>query len=59
MCYMGDDVNDIPVMKRVGIAVAPGDALEEVKTAAHIVTGRRGGRGAVREVCDLLLKARR
>jgi 3-deoxy-D-manno-octulosonate 8-phosphate phosphatase (KDO 8-P phosphatase) len=55
--YIGDDVGDIPVMRRVGLAVAVSDAVEEAKQAAQYVTALKGGQGAVREVCDLLLKA--
>ena len=55
--YIGDDVADIPVMRRVGFAVAVSDAVEETKQAAHYVTALEGGGGAVREVCDLILKA--
>jgi 3-deoxy-D-manno-octulosonate 8-phosphate phosphatase (KDO 8-P phosphatase) len=55
--YIGDDVGDIPVMRRVGFAVAVADAVEETKQAAHYVTKLKGGRGAVREVTDLILKA--
>jgi 3-deoxy-D-manno-octulosonate 8-phosphate phosphatase (KDO 8-P phosphatase) len=55
--YIGDDVADIPVMRRVGFAVAVADAVEETKQAAHYVTELKGGRGAVREVADLILKA--
>jgi len=55
--YIGDDVADIPVMRRVGFAVAVSDAVEETKQAAHYVTALKGGQGAVREVCDLILKA--
>ena len=55
--YIGDDVGDIPVMRRVGFAVAVADAVEETKQAAHYVTEVKGGRGAVREVTDLILKA--
>ena len=55
--YIGDDVGDIPVMRRVGFAVAVADAVEETKQAAHHVTQLKGGHGAVREVCDLILKA--
>jgi 3-deoxy-D-manno-octulosonate 8-phosphate phosphatase (KDO 8-P phosphatase) len=55
--YIGDDVADIPVMRRVGLAVAVSDAVEETKQAAHYVTALKGGQGAVREVCDLVLKA--
>jgi 3-deoxy-D-manno-octulosonate 8-phosphate phosphatase (KDO 8-P phosphatase) len=55
--YIGDDVADIPVMHRVGFAVAVVDAVEETKQAAHYVTVLKGGEGAVRQVCDLILKA--
>ena len=55
--YVGDDVGDIPVMLRVGFAVAVADAVEETKQAAHFVTEQKGGHGAVREVTDLILKA--
>lgn len=55
--YIGDDVGDIPVMKRVALAVAVADAVPETKKAAHYVTELKGGHAAVREVCDLILKA--
>jgi 3-deoxy-D-manno-octulosonate 8-phosphate phosphatase (KDO 8-P phosphatase) len=55
--YIGDDVGDIAVMHRVGFAVAVSDAVEETKQAAHYITTLKGGQGAVREVCDLVLKA--
>lgn len=55
--FVGDDIPDIPVMRRVGLAVAVADARPEVKAAAHWVTRRPGGRGAMREVCELILKA--
>ncbi|MBA4372765.1 MAG: 3-deoxy-manno-octulosonate-8-phosphatase KdsC [Thermodesulfovibrio sp.] len=58
VAYVGDDIVDIPVMKRVGLPVAVADAAEEVKEIACMVTKNRGGRGAVREVSDLILKAR-
>ena len=54
---VGDDLVDLPLMGRVGLSVAVADAAPEVLTAAHWVTSLPGGRGAVREVCDLLLKA--
>jgi 3-deoxy-D-manno-octulosonate 8-phosphate phosphatase (KDO 8-P phosphatase) len=57
VCYMGDDVTDIPVMRRVGLAVAVGDSVKEAKDYAHLVTEHRGGRGAVREVVELILKS--
>lgn len=56
VCYVGDDLIDLPVMTRAGFAVAVCNAVPEVKAAAHYVTERHGGRGAVREVADLLLK---
>ena len=58
IAYMGDDVIDVPVMRRVNFAAAPADALPEARKAAHYVTASAGGRGAVREVCDLILKGR-
>lgn len=58
IAYMGDDVIDVPVMRRVAFAAAPADALPEARKAAHYVTSLAGGRGAVREVCDLILKGR-
>lgn len=56
VAYVGDDVVDLPVMRRVGFAVTVADAVEDVKPFADLVTTRDGGRGAVREVCDFLLK---
>jgi 3-deoxy-D-manno-octulosonate 8-phosphate phosphatase (KDO 8-P phosphatase) len=58
-CFMGDDTPDAEVFPLVGLAVAVADALDEVKSAAHYVTGCDGGRGAVREVIDLLLAAKK
>ena len=57
VCFMGDDLPDIPVLKRVGFAVAVGNAAAEVKTQVDYVTKNRGGAGAVREVIELILKA--
>jgi 3-deoxy-D-manno-octulosonate 8-phosphate phosphatase (KDO 8-P phosphatase) len=57
VAMVGDELVDLPVLARVGLAVAVADAVPEVKAAAHWVTSLPGGRGAVREVCDLLLKA--
>lgn len=56
ICFMGDDLIDIPVMKRVGLAVAVPNAADEVKQTAHYITRKSGGHGAVREVSDLILK---
>ncbi len=58
IAYMGDDVIDVPVMRRVGFSAAPADALPEVQEVAAYVARARGGWGAVRELCDLLLKGR-
>lgn len=58
IAYIGDDIIDVPVMRRVGFAASPADALSEVRAAAHYVTSCGGGKGAVREVCDLILKGR-
>jgi 3-deoxy-D-manno-octulosonate 8-phosphate phosphatase (KDO 8-P phosphatase) len=55
--FIGDDVTDIPLMQRVGLAVAVADAAEEVRGVAHLITQLPGGFGAVREVTDLILKA--
>lgn len=57
VAYAGDDLVDLPVMRQVGFAATVADAMDEVKAAAHLVTRRAGGRGAVREICDHLLKA--
>jgi 3-deoxy-D-manno-octulosonate 8-phosphate phosphatase (KDO 8-P phosphatase) len=57
IAYVGDDLPDLPVMRRVGLAVAVADAVEEVRECAHFVTKKPGGRGAAREVVELLLKA--
>lgn len=56
VCYVGDDLIDVPVLCRVGFAVAVAGALPEVRRVVHYVTQRNGGRGAIREVTDLLLK---
>ena len=58
VCFVGDDLVDLPPMRRVGLAVAPADAAPEVRELAHHVTSRAGGHGCVRETIDLLLRAR-
>ncbi|HJQ33501.1 MAG TPA: HAD hydrolase family protein [Pyrinomonadaceae bacterium] len=55
--FVGDDVVDIPLMRRCGLALAVADATPETRAAAHYVTRLPGGFGAVREVCELILKA--
>lgn len=57
VCFMGDDLIDLPILKRVGLAVAVPNAVEEVRQHAHFVTSRAGGHGGVREICDLILKS--
>lgn len=58
ICYAGDDWIDLPVLDRVGLAVTVADADDVVKNRVHWVTSRKGGHGAVREICDLILAAR-
>lgn len=57
VAYMGDDIVDLPILRRVGFSATVADAVPDVKPLVDYVTTRSGGRGAVREVCDLLLKA--
>ena len=57
VAFVGDDVTDIPLMRRAVLAVAVADATPETRAAAHYVTRLPGGFGAVREVCELILKA--
>jgi len=57
VAYMGDDVNDVPLLRKVGLAACPADARPEARAVAHLVTEAPGGRGAVRELCDLILRA--
>src|SRR5262249_54928870 len=57
VAYIGDDLTDVVVMRRVGLAIATANARYEVKQEAHYVTHAAGGSGAVREVVELLLKA--
>ena len=56
--YVGDDVNDLAAMNKVGLPVAVADAVPQVRKAARWVLSRRGGDAAVREVCDAILAAR-
>jgi 3-deoxy-D-manno-octulosonate 8-phosphate phosphatase (KDO 8-P phosphatase) len=55
--YVGDDFIDLPAMQRVGLSIAVADAHPLVKEKAHWSTANRGGRGAVREVCELIMQA--
>jgi YrbI family 3-deoxy-D-manno-octulosonate 8-phosphate phosphatase len=56
--FMGDDLPDLPVVKRCGVGVAVADACAEVREAAAVVTSLPGGRGAVRELVERMLRAR-
>lgn len=58
VAYVGDDVVDLPIMTKVGFAIAVHNAHPYVKQHAHWITGRTGGHGAVRDVCELMLEAR-
>lgn len=58
MAYMGDDWIDLALINRVGFSAAPANAVPEVKQRVHYTAERPGGRGAVREVCDLILEAK-
>ena len=57
-CYIGDDLPDVPVMRRAALAVAPADAGTDAREAAHWILHCRGGQGAVRELTERLLRAK-
>jgi YrbI family 3-deoxy-D-manno-octulosonate 8-phosphate phosphatase len=57
--YVGNDINDLGCMRLVGLSIAVSDAVPDVKKAARYVTGMPGGNGAVREVCDLIMKIKK
>jgi 3-deoxy-D-manno-octulosonate 8-phosphate phosphatase (KDO 8-P phosphatase) len=57
IAYIGDDLPDLAVLRRVGLAIAVADAVVEILESAHFVTGKPGGRGAAREAVELILKA--
>jgi 3-deoxy-D-manno-octulosonate 8-phosphate phosphatase (KDO 8-P phosphatase) len=58
VAYVGDDLPDLPIMRRVGLAIAVGDAVPQVKQAAHYVARAHAGKGAIREVVELILKSK-
>jgi 3-deoxy-D-manno-octulosonate 8-phosphate phosphatase (KDO 8-P phosphatase) len=58
VAFVGDDLPDIPILKRVGLAVAVGDAVADVKKIAHYTTKAHAGRGAIREAIELILKSK-
>jgi 3-deoxy-D-manno-octulosonate 8-phosphate phosphatase (KDO 8-P phosphatase) len=57
VCFVGDDIVDLGPLRRAGFSVAVGDGVAEAKAAAHFVTRAAGGRGAVREVVEMILRA--
>ena len=57
VCYVGDDLPDLPAMAVVGLAACPADAAQEVKDAAHLITLATGGNGTIREIVEVILKA--
>ncbi len=56
VCFIGDDIIDVPVLKRAGLAICVPNSVQEAKNEAHYITKREGGRGAVREIIDMILK---
>lgn len=58
LCYIGDDLGDLPVIRRAGLGVTVADGVEETRAVANYVTAARGGTGAVREIIELVLKAK-
>jgi 3-deoxy-D-manno-octulosonate 8-phosphate phosphatase (KDO 8-P phosphatase) len=58
ICVVGDDLPDLPILRICGFSVAVADSAEEVKREVDYVTNKEAGKGAVREVCDIILKAR-
>lgn len=59
VAYMGDDLPDICVLKEVGLACCPADAVKQVKNICHFISTKRGGRGAVRELTDLIYEVQK
>jgi 3-deoxy-D-manno-octulosonate 8-phosphate phosphatase (KDO 8-P phosphatase) len=58
VAYVGDDLPDLPLIRRAGLGLAVADAAPEVRSAAHVVLRSGGGQGAVRETCERILKAK-
>ncbi len=57
VCFIGDDLLDLPILVRAGFSVSVPNAVDEIRTRSHYITQRQGGRGAVREVVDLILRS--
>ncbi|MCF8053977.1 MAG: HAD hydrolase family protein [Deltaproteobacteria bacterium] len=58
VAFIGDDVIDVPLLRRVGFSAAPNDAIDEVKAVVDYVASKNGGNGAVREICEMILKGK-
>ena len=58
VAFVGNDVNDLECLQNIGIPIGVADAHPQVKRAARLITSKKGGRGAVREICDLIVQAR-
>ena len=58
IAYMGDDLPDIKALENVGLSCCPKDAVNEVKDVCNFISSKKGGKGAVRELCDFILKAK-
>ena len=54
--YMGDDIPDLEIMQKVGLACCPQDAVQEIKKTSHYVSHKKGGKGCVRDVVEQILK---
>lgn len=59
LCYIGDDLTDLPLLTRAGMAVAVADGVEEVRNVAHLVTSKKGGEGAIRELIETVLRSQK
>jgi YrbI family 3-deoxy-D-manno-octulosonate 8-phosphate phosphatase len=59
IAFIGDDINDVEILKRAGFSAAPADAIDEVKNIVHYVCKQKGGQGAYREVADMIMKAQK
>ena len=59
VCYIGDDVNDLEIMKKVGFSATPKDGVKEVKRKSTFISTKLGGEGVLREVADLIIRVKR
>ncbi|NLK62521.1 MAG: HAD-IIIA family hydrolase [Fusobacteria bacterium] len=57
ICYIGDDINDLGIMKQVGFAASPNDCVTEIKKISHMISSKNGGEGAVREIIEFILNS--